>query len=68
MTHHIYLLLSCWVKILLKDLEFVILKHMKKLINNLFESKNRPIDVSENRPTEQLVQVMGEAKRLQIKN
>ena len=32
------------------------------MINNLFEAKNRPIGVSENRPTEQLVQGYGQGK------
>ena len=32
------------------------------MINNLLEAKNRPIGVSENRPTEQLVHSYGQGK------
>ena len=37
------------------------------MINNLLEAKNRPIGVSENRPTEQLVHVYGPGKRISNK-
>ena len=37
------------------------------MINNLFESKNRPIDVFENRPSEQLAHSHGRRKKISNK-
>src|SRR5215204_2985250 len=43
-------------------MEFVMLKHIKKLIKNLPVSENRPNDIIENRPIKQLVHSYGRGK------
>ena len=48
----------------MKLLEFVMLNHTKKLINNLRIAENRPIDVSKNRLTDQLAHSYGRKKSI----